>query len=1063
MIQGRTLPRARLLSRAERALRRGHLFIEAPGGYGKSTLLRALAGKRPGAIYIGLTSADADLAVFQARLTPFLAQPSSTLLLDDIHLAATDAETSAWLAALLEQPPGNGSHFVLAGRSLADLNASLLTATGQVEWLTAADLAFKQSEAEALGVSVDQWQRAEGWPLALALFHHLEDDALSSSPTSESPGALFEALAPLVLAGLTPDVRAFLHISAVPLRFNLDLIAYLLNIREIEAARMLDKVRRRALFLQPAEVAGWYRYHDLIRTFLLTQNDPTETLLRTSVWFETHDDVPMAIEHALLAEAWDEAARLILHIAGGFVSKTGRYRTFKRWVESLPPETLAANPLLPARMGHYLNELGLRDEAERAFAQAMRAAVSSDADTRARVQIVVATARVMNGQPEAARAIYASLLDDPSLSPRLRRALYKLVGDASYYLSRLEDSRLNYLCALSIPAEPSTSGVAEIGMASDHQIRQNLINVALIPLGRFGEAASLLEHDEEQARQRIVTWIWHLLTRGWLQEGMGDWKGLGATLAELRTAQMQTETHDEEDSGELMLYAYCQIGTGDFAAADETLERISRLGTENPDIALYTALGNVWLARRRGDPVAAIRIATEALAQPWDVPLSRSILTLELECARMKAVEQATLDDSQLSVLHPELSTLVALRARSQLVRLHALLALRCHRAQNGAWRRHLAAVMRALENPGYGQLLTARDPELGSSFWALCVVEGIHVAAAHTALREIGQIEPLVAHLSRATVAETDRIAAGLAFMGNERAIPYLAALPSTPTVNQALADLESTSPPHLRITVLGHFAVERDGEPIGSNEWKRPAARKLLQYFALQLGRPVTRDRILEDLWPDTDPAAARDSFKTTFSHMRKAIEPWLRPKSPARYFRIEDETYTFGGHTTGRHSTPSAQRIEVDAIEFARTIQRGVREADPLDAALPDDNLVVALEAYASLLPDGPLESWLVSARETLADLYVRGCLFAAERFLNSGRPEAAEPWAERAVIAAPWSEEGYQALMRAQARQGGRSRALRTYAVAIEALARELDATPSTLTTWLAERLRQDLEI
>jgi DNA-binding SARP family transcriptional activator len=49
------------------------------------------------------------------------------------------------------------------------------------------------------------------------------------------------------------------------------------------------------------------------------------------------------------------------------------------------------------------------------------------------------------------------------------------------------------------------------------------------------------------------------------------------------------------------------------------------------------------------------------------------------------------------------------------------------------------------------------------------------------------------------------------------------------------------------------------------------------------------------------------------------------------------------------------------------------------------------------------------------------------------------------------------------MRAQARQGQRSPALRTYAEAVDALQRELDIAPSALTEWLAQRLRQGEEI
>lgn len=75
------------------------------------------------------------------------------------------------------------------------------------------------------------------------------------------------------------------------------------------------------------------------------------------------------------------------------------------------------------------------------------------------------------------------------------------------------------------------------------------------------------------------------------------------------------------------------------------------------------------------------------------------------------------------------------------------------------------------------------------------------------------------------------------------------------------------------------------------------------------------------------------------------------------------------------------------------------------------------------------------------------------------LDRGEPAAAVAWAERVIAAAPWQEQGYQALMRAYARQGQRARALRVYDQAAAALERELAVEPSALTRWLRERLQR----
>ena len=98
-----------------------------------------------------------------------------------------------------------------------------------------------------------------------------------------------------------------------------------------------------------------------------------------------------------------------------------------------------------------------------------------------------------------------------------------------------------------------------------------------------------------------------------------------------------------------------------------------------------------------------------------------------------------------------------------------------------------------------------------------------------------------------------------------------------------------------------------------------------------------------------------------------------------------------------------------------------------------------------------------------RERLQNLYLQGCLYAASALLDVDRANEAAAWADRAVTLAPWLEEGWMELIRAQARGGNRTLALKTYATAVEALQRELDAPPSPALAWLAKRLRAGQDI
>ncbi|MEX1018523.1 MAG: BTAD domain-containing putative transcriptional regulator, partial [Litorilinea sp.] len=324
---------------------------------------------------------------------------------------------------------------------------------------------------------------------------------------------------------------------------------------------------------------------------------------------------------------------------------------------------------------------------------------------------------------------------------------------------------------------------------------------------------------------------------------------------------------------------------------------------------------------------------------------------------------------------------------------------------------------------------------------------------------------------LEHACAAVRCQTATLLAQLGQEQTLPALVACleraidpAADPTadstvlraVESAVQSLESAPPPPLQITLLGEFKVVRGDRLLVPDDWQRPAVRRLFQYFALHAGQMLSRERILDDLWPDTAPDAARNTFRTLFSWLRRTLDPYLRPKASARYFTVAGEIYCFA---------PAALQplVRSDMAEFESTVQTALAQAHVDDLPQLSAKFLHVLEAWSPLLPELPYEPWAVTARERVNSLYVEGCLYAAQSLLNLQRAPEAAHWARRVILIAPWLEEAFQALMRAQARQGQRSLALKTHAEAVDALQRELDVPPSALTDWLAQRLRQGEDI
>lgn len=1039
------IDRPRLLRRLGAALRQGHVLIDAPPGYGKSTLLRAFALNTPHAHYLALTPVDADLAQLQTHLHAWLHR-DAIILLDDMHVLNTVPETVAWLIDQLRAPL---AHFALSGRQSPLLLEPFVQAR-----FTAGDLAFTPNETAALLSDHDRardWHaRTQGWPLALALI--ARGPIEPAAP--QRPAALFEYLAETMLRGLPADLLRYVQRTAAPLAFSDELAAALSDETLDRAVELRAEVQRRNLFLETTDQPGWFRYHDLIREFLLTALSDAGLLFDQIVqWFEARGDREQAIEHALAGQRYDSALRLLRDVPVSFVRGQGRFHTYRRWVLSVPDDLLDQHPALLTQLGYYVFDVpGFRDEA---WTHVRRALTSAERDgdhvvgLQARTRLGLFHYRT--GAYDEALATLQAVLRSDRLPDGDRRYALRLKCVVLGETNRFREARRAYLEAIALA---QAAGDVEEELFN----RQNLAITVLAPLGEFAEAAAhmqiALDHYANLPGLRVrglhMLCDLHLYT--------GDWDALERAQDEIEALTQTVESVEAGDQTWPPFYrAVIAAGRGDLIAARVWLEEFHQMATHRtPVIEISEAWLECWLLRRERRFTEMIRCADDVLAGDNPVPFFRAQIALWRDVARWAL---AARDDSPLE-LHPEVCGFIRWRARAELVFVRAWLTLEAWRQGDRRWRQHARAVLRALERPGYARLLTRRDPDLGAEFWTVCLIEDLAVEEAITALRDIKSIETLAPVLTHGDSPVRVRAAQTLAAVGREEAMPFLIeALEREQNasvaqqIEAALLTLEGSPPPILRVRLMGEFGLSRGDQPIGPGDWPRPAVRRLFQYFALHRGQRLSRDRILEDLWPDVDPSSARASFKQVYSWLRKVIEPYMRPRAASRYIEVADDVYCFD---------PRRTVAAIDADEFEARVRPIVR-ADLPDMPPLSDALLAALDGWEPLLPELPYEAWTLEPRERLLGLYVEGCLYVAQALLGRDRAAEAIGWAQRAVERAPWLEEGYQVLMRAHARQGNRSLALKIFDEAVAALQREMSLAPSALTAWLAQRLRDGEEI
>ncbi|MCB8928437.1 MAG: HEAT repeat domain-containing protein [Ardenticatenaceae bacterium] len=1072
----RLIERPRIAHRLRQILVNSHVLLTAPAGYGKSVVLRNFARDVPNAQLITLTQADRDLATLRARLRPFLNAPT-IILLDDIHLLAGEADICTWLQQQLTQAQ---PRWLLAGRSLPFV-ADWLLVSGQAVQFTKELLAFSLAETQALlaepVAEAATWHtRLDGWSIALSLLSRLSA-AGERLPTTEAH--LFTYLTQAVFAQLAPQLNQFMQHTAVPLQFNVELAATLWG-DSVEAQTLFTAVLHHDLYLQPAQKEGWYRYHDLIRGYLQQQLGlARQTIAETAVdWFWQQGEQHTAVEQALDANLSEQAANLIAQVPLTSFHGSSSYATYRRWVRALDEAALATRPMLLVRLANVIQIMpGYEDEAQLYAEQAIQLAErSGETQIMLLAQANLAHWYYQRGELTTGREIVLDALAYPGCTDYAR--LYSL-RIASLILSDLGQ----YRDALPLFQEAIGLALARQAQNEPFMNRANLAWKYYLPLGKIAEAEELLTAVLTHFAETIG-WLGQYLTY-WceLQLVRGDWDGLAQAVTRLETALSQVETQTRHN--ELWLAHYqtvLAIVQEDETAVELALARYDSLAESSQLHQVCVAWLACWHLRGKGAWAEAVARGQRALAQPSQFAHYRARLALEVDIAQGMRLLVGEVDSFS---LHPETQQLIRWRSRLELHRLRALLALVCWWLGNTRWQRHWTAVY-AQADPNY---LPQRDPELAAHFWRLALFmnqeqaspgqaqdrisdvfwqhpfasEDAHPSGVMRAsfleavkiFRANGRLDQLLPLLKNDDPRVRFRTAVLLTEIGDERAMPpLLGALRGEKetavrkTIEQAVVTLEQAPPPLLTVQLMGAFRLKRGDVWLEEDAWHRPIVQRLFQFFALNVGQQVSKDQILEALWPDSDPDKAWGTFRTVYSRLRKLLEPAMRPKTVNRYIEQRGETFRL-----------KPKWVQLDVTAFVEVVT-AVLHANPPDnaPALPEE-LLAALENYAPLLPGLPYADWLLEPRQKLAELYIEGCLYVATAYLARAELTQAITWGRRTVDAAPWLEEAYQLLLRAYARQGQRTLALRIYDEAVANLHEELNISPSRQTERLAERLRR----
>ena len=488
------IERTPLLDRIQDNLGRRLTLIDAPAGYGKTTLLNQLRARlarygvagawvqierrdcdptslvalleRVAQTDLGVhasVSGDMEPLARLSMLTTLLSESDveACLIIDDAQFAHTSACLELF-EYLIHYSPRN-LHIVIATRERSGIPVSGLRLQGEVHEITVNDLRFGEGDIGALfdqpldeQVSSQLIERTEGWPVAIQLTQLTYDCSVPLarhvSSLSGSRAELADYLNERVFKQLPNDLQQFLLETAHLERLNGDLADAVRNrndgwtkLREIWTAGVL-------MSKSNAPEDGWFKHHQLFLEFLRQQQiylgrEHVDTLHRRAAdWFFGADDLQSAIHHAKAGNDYARAIGYIENSGGVLVGIRQGVGYLRLLLDQIPTDLIHASLRAKLCSAYVLAKEGRIVEASRLFDEVVGQGVTDDSDLADEITLLGAMLRIYedrtNSDEDIAR-LKSLARSTPESEPLVRGVLYNLLSVTQIQAGHLSDARLS--------------------------------------------------------------------------------------------------------------------------------------------------------------------------------------------------------------------------------------------------------------------------------------------------------------------------------------------------------------------------------------------------------------------------------------------------------------------------------------------------------------------------------------------------------------------------------------------------------------------------------------------
>jgi ATP/maltotriose-dependent transcriptional regulator MalT/DNA-binding SARP family transcriptional activator len=266
---------------------------------------------------------------------------------------------------------------------------------------------------------------------------------------------------------------------------------------------------------------------------------------------------------------------------------------------------------------------------------------------------------------------------------------------------------------------------------------------------------------------------------------------------------------------------------------------------------------------------------------------------------------------------------------------------------------------------------------------------------------------------------------------------------------VYEVLRSRHRSNRPCVYIQSLGRFRVWVGGQLLSDSDWEGNQAQNLLRALvALASEKPVRKELVIEELWPESSPGAGEKTFKVALHRLRRTLEPDMDSRFGSSYLLLKHGALSLDSELC----CTDIQDFQMLCRKARNHLQSGETQK-ALQFLQESDSLY-----QGDFLPDEAEKDWAREVRERLRRTCIEAQFEAARAYESLGSRTKAIRHYQRALECDPLLEEAYRRIMRLYADRGKRAKALQVYEQCRMNLHNALDVKPEELTMSLYRKIK-----